>query len=130
MIAQDLLHLALFLLIIAAGFSHGVMDSIKDLRTHFGDAGINGYYGHPYADFWHAVQYIRTFSWIGVGYAWRPCMDWDPVATYITAVCGLITGRFVWDAAYGQPWVWLRMDMRVKISTGWPWLDRLLGFHW
>jgi len=127
---QDFLHLGLFALIITAAASHAVMDAIKDLRTHFGDAGVNGYYGHPYRDFWHLAQYIRTAALVGVGYIWRPCMDWDPTATWITAACGVALGRYLWEALYGMPWVWMRLDMRIKIRTGWPWLDKLLGIHW
>ena len=57
-------------------------------------------------------------------------MDWDPAATWITAACGVALGRYLWEALYGMPWVWMRLDMRIKIRTGWPWLDKLLGIHW
>ncbi len=130
MIAEEFLHIGLALLILSAAGSHAIMDSIKDLRTHFGDAGVGGYYGHPYRDFWHAMQLVRTAALLGIGHIWGPCVGWDPGATYLTAACSIVAGRFLWEAIYRRPWTWLIIDMELRLRTGWPWLDKLLGLHW
>jgi len=115
-------HAALFLLIVLAAASHAVMDAIKDRRTHMAK--------HPYADFWHLVQYIRTISWIFIGHvaplSWRS----DVWAFAICAGCGLVIGRLVWERLYACPDYWLAVDETVKMGTGWKWLDKLAGFHW
>lgn len=122
MIPQDFLHAGLFLLIIAAGFFDAVGDAIKDLRTHMA--------AHPYRDVWHIAKHLERAALIGIGLIWAPCVWWDGWATAITAVCGVVVGRAVWAATYRNPWVWLRLDERVKVRTGIKWLDKWLGIHW
>jgi hypothetical protein len=121
-IPQDFLHASLFVLIIAAGFLDAVGDSIKDLRTHMA--------AHPYRDFFHICKHLERAALVGVGLIWHPCMDWDKWATWITAAGGIVVGRYVWDAVYSCPWVWLRLDETVKVRTGIKWLDKWLGLHW
>jgi len=58
------------------------------------------------------------------------CWEWDPAVTTIVLVCGVGTGRLVWDATYRNPWRWFRLDENIRIRTGWKWLDKFLGLHW
>lgn len=125
-----MIHIALFLLIVAAGFFDSIGDSLKDLKTHFGDAGdALGRKGHPYRDFFHLCKYFERACLVGIGYVLPRCWWDDQWACAIVTICGIVVGRAVWDATYRQPEFWLALDERVKISTGWKLLDRLLGFH-
>lgn len=117
-----MIHAALFCLIVLAAASHGIMDAIKDLRTHLAR--------HAYKDFWHAMQHIRVASLLLAGYvspiSWRA----DVWAFAICAGCGLVIGRMVWERVYACPDYWLAVDETLKIGTGWKWFDKLCGFHW
>lgn len=116
-----MIYAALFALIIGAAFFDAVMDAIKDLRTHLT--------AHPYRDAWHVAKHLSRLTLIGIGLAWPLCAR-DPWACAITAVCGVVIGRLVWTATYKTPWTWYRLDETWHISTGWKWLDKLLGLHW
>jgi hypothetical protein len=122
MIAEDLLHPALFLLILIAAGTHAIMDSIKDYRTQIAM--------HPYRDFWHLVQIIRMLAILDIGRIWGACLEWDQAQTYLVAALALICANFLWDALYKMPWTWFRLDTMIQCSTGWKWLDKRLGFHW
>jgi len=116
-----MIYAALFALIIGAAFFHAVMDANAHLRIHLAQ--------HPLRDSWHVAQWLRMACLIGIGLAWSPCAR-DPWACAITAVCGVVLGRLVWTAVYKTPWTWYRLDETWHISTGWKWLDKLLGLHW
>jgi hypothetical protein len=124
-----MIYLILFILMLLSGFFDAIGDSIKDIKTHFGDSGdALGHKGHPYRDFFHVCKYFERLTLIGIGLAWPLCMR-DPWACVITTACGIVVGRYVWDAVYSCPWVWLRLDERVKLRTGIKWLDKWLGIH-
>ena len=126
-----MIYACLFLLIVVAGFFDAIGDSLKDLKTHFGDTGdALGRKGHPYRDFFHAAKYFERACLIGIGFVLR--LSWwdDQWACAIVAVCGIIVGRAVWDATYKQPEFWLFCDESLHLGTGWQWLDKVLGFHY
>jgi hypothetical protein len=126
-----MIHLCLFLLIVAAGFFDAIGDSLKDIKTHFGDAGdALGRKGHPYKDFFHLVKYGERACLIGIGLVYPMAHYDDRWAALIALASGLIVGRAVWDATYKQSEFWLRLDEQIKISTGIKWLDKWLGLHW
>lgn len=121
MIHQDFLHLGLFLLIVLHAFCDAAMDANAHLRIHLAL--------HPLRDSWHIFKHVSRGALIGIGLIWAPCVWWDGWATAITAVCGVVVGRFVWDATYKNPWRWLRLDETIRIKTGIKWLDKWLGIH-
>jgi hypothetical protein len=118
---QDALHPALFALIVAAASMHAIMDCITFKRIHLAL--------HPLADGWHLAQYIRIACYVGVGYIWRDCWWWDTLATVGVTVAGIVSGRVIWGLVMRYPDYWLMWDIWVNISTGWLWLDKILGFH-
>ena len=125
-----MIYLILFLMIVFAAFFHAVGDSIKDIKTHFGDAGdASGRKGHPYRDFFHLVRLCERAALILTGYVIRPAFA-DPWAASLTIACALVIGRLVWERVYACPDYWLAVDETVKMGTGWKWLDKLAGFHW
>lgn len=117
-----MIYLLLFFLIILHSFCDAAMDANSHLRIHLAQ--------HPLRDSWHLFKHISRAALVGVGLIWHPCMDWDVWATWITAAGGIVVGRYVWDAVYSCPWVWLRLDERVKVRTGIKWIDKWLGLHW
>lgn len=126
-----MIYVFLFVCIILSGFFDAIGDSLKDIKTHFGDAGdALGRKGHPYRDFFHVVKHLERAALIAIGLLLPSCWWDDPWACAICAVCGVIVGRAVWDATYAQPEYWLRIDESWHISTGIKWLDKWLGIHW
>ena len=119
---HDFLHLGLFGLILWVGFFDAVMDAIAIQRIHMGYS--------PLRDTWHLAKYMMRGGLVGIGIILPAAWEWDKWATAIVLSCGLVIGKFVWDATYSNPWRWFRMDETVKIRTGWRWLDKLLGIHW
>jgi hypothetical protein len=116
------IYIFLFLAIMGAAFSHAVMDCITFLRIHMAL--------HPLADGWHLAQYVRIGCYISIGYQWPRCWSRSHMATLIVSVCAIVLGRYIWDAVMSWPGYWLSWDTTIQISTGWEWLDHLLGFHW
>lgn len=114
------LHLLACLLLHA--FADGVQDAIKDRRTHLAQ--------HPYRDAWHSCKLVSRLSLLMAGWDIAFGVLFSPPATVIVAAAGLVIGRKVWDVTYRQPERWLALDERLKLSTGWKWLDKQLGFHW
>jgi hypothetical protein len=126
-----MIYLILFILMLLSGFFDAIGDSIKDIRTHFGDAGdALGRKGHPYRDFFHLCKYLERSALIGIGLTLHQAWWDDRIAWAIAVLCGLIIGRAVWNATYKQPEYWLALDERVRVRTGWKWLDKWLGIHW
>jgi len=117
-----MIYAALFALIIGAACSHGVMDSITFIRIHLAM--------HPLADGWHLAQWFRISCYIGTGYLWPRCWRRDRIATLIAVVSAIVLGLFLWDAIVDCPEYWLEWDRSIHISTGWAFLDKLLGIHW
>mgnify|MGYP001021326745 CR=1 FL=1 len=117
-----MIYAALFALIIGAAFFDAVMDANSHLRIHLAR--------HPLRDSWHAVKHMMRLCLLGCGYMAPRAFRADWVAATIACACGLVMGKLIWDAVYSRPRYWLALDERVKISTGWAWLDRMLGFHW
>lgn len=113
---------ALFAAMLLAGVFDAVCDGIKDVRTHLS--------AHPYRDVFHLSKHAARLCLLTIG-ALLPGAWWDdPVSMAITVVCGLVMGKLVWDAVYKRGWDMVRLDERVKITTGWKWLDKWLGLHW
>ena len=119
---QDFLHLGLFAAIILHAVCDGAMDANAHLRIHLSL--------HPLRDSWHLQKHCSRACLIAIGLLLPAAWEWDKWATAIVLSCGLVIGKFVWDATYSNPWRWFRMDETVKIRTGWRWLDKLLGIHW
>jgi len=117
-----MIHLLLFLLIVLHAFCDAAMDANAHLRIHLAL--------HPLRDSWHIFKHVSRGALIGIGLIWAPCVWWDGWATAITAVCGVIIGRAVWDATYKQPEFWLSWDESLHIGTGIKWIDKFLGLHW
>jgi len=122
MIWQELIHPALFALIVATGFFDAVMDAITIQRIHMGYS--------PLRDTWHICKHLVRSGLVLVGMLLPQGWAWDPAAARIVFVSGLVTGRLVWDVTYRNSWRWFRLDETIKIRTGWKWLDKFLGFHW
>ncbi len=122
MIWQDFIHPVLFALIVAVGFFDAVMDAIAIQRIHMGYS--------PLRDAWHISKHLVRAGLIFMGMLLPLCWEWDPAVTTIVLVCGVGTGRLVWDATYRNPWRWFRLDENIRIRTGWKWLDKFLGLHW
>jgi len=129
-------------LIFTCAFLDAFCDSVKDLKTHFGDAGdANGRVGHPYRDAWHlaklgaraalfaiAIMLDRLFS----RRSKKTSLQHQPPNSVIIAavVFALIGGYLVWQQTYSNPELWLSIDNSLHISTGIHWLDKFLGLHW
>ena len=80
-----MVHLLLFLLIIAAGFFDAVMDAISHLRIHLGR--------HPLKDTWHLAKHLMRLSLIAIGLVY-PMAHWDDRwAACIALACRDMGGR-------------------------------------
>ena len=117
-----LLFLHLLACLLLHAFCDGAMDAIKDLRVHLAR--------HPFSDFWHGLKLVSRLSLLMAGWGIAFGVLYSPPATLIVVAAGLVIGRKVWDVTYRQPDRWLALDERLKLSTGWRWLDKMLGFHW
>jgi len=117
-----MIHICLFLLIVAAGFFDAAMDANSHLRIHLAKM--------PLRDCWHLQKHLLRACLIGIGLVYPMAHYDDRWAALIALASGLIVGRAVWDATYKQPEFWLALDERLHIGTGIKWLDRFLGLHW
>ena len=132
----------IILLLFACAFLDAFCDSIKDLKTHFEDAGDTyGRVGHPYRDAWHlgkamakialaalAIMFDRLLRQRREKASLRPLPP-DSIIV-IAVVFALVGGYLIWQQTYSTPELWLKIDDSFHISTGIPWLDRFFGFHW
>ena len=119
---RDLLHLALFVAIIATGFFDAVMDGIAIQRIHRGYS--------PLRDTWHIAKHAMRLCVITVGALLPACWRYDWPATLLAAGCGTVLGKLVWDSTYARAAYWFAVDERLHVRTGWKWLDRICGLHW
>ena len=122
MIHQDFLHLGLFLLIVLHAFCDAAMDANAHLRIHLSL--------HPLRDSWHIFKHISRACLLVCGALLPAAWDWDKWATVIVVGCGIVIGKFTWDAVYSNPWRWLHLDETLKVRTGWKFLDKFLGLHY
>lgn len=125
-----MIYAAMFALIMLSAVCDAAGDAIKDYRTHLGDSGdAQGRKGHPYKDFWHGAKHLNRAALIAIGLCVWPATA-HTLAFIITLFGGFFIGGFVWAAVYDMGAFWYALDERVKISTGWRWLDKVLGFHY
>jgi hypothetical protein len=119
------------LLSILSGRSHGIMDCIKDWRTHLGQ--------HPYRDYWHLQQYIRFIGLFLAGGLFFDIASYNITLIYFIlpaiAFYKLFQNKYYyghWLNQYVRHAHRLRLfakDEKFKITTGNAWLDKQLGFH-
>ncbi len=126
------------LLIFAFAFLDAFCDGIKDLKTHFGDAGDSyGRVGHPFRDAWHLAKLGTRILLAAAAVMLDRLLSKRNAANrppfYVVAFAVVFTlfgGYLVWTATYQYPEIWLKVDDTLHISTGIGWLDKFLGLHW
>lgn len=113
---QHYLMLVLVCVVLLDAVTNGVLDSIDH---HKGARDL--------LDFWHLVKYIDRALLISVGvflfrFRWR--WWYIPIA-----IACLLLFKELWNFVYyDYADLWVHLDDTIQITTGWPWLDALLGF--
>ena len=80
-------------------------------------------------DFWHLMKYVWMVCLVLVGgigshIAWQLNFD------LLIYVLVLIGSKFIWEHFfYNYTGFFVNIDETLKIKTGIPWLDKLLGFE-
>lgn len=116
-----------------SAWAKGRADAIKDFRTHLGDAGDgSGRRGHPYRDYWHAMDHARTFADFIAGgcLALGVVLGSWPVYIIAVAVVVPLYKRLIFDFEYYMdPEGLYNLDEKTTISTGSKRLDKFFGYH-
>lgn len=132
-VAETLTIAALVISLALAAWSKGRADAIKDFRTHLGDKGDElGRVGHPYRDYWHFLDQIRTLATAlaGASYALESAFGSWFLAVLIVVVLVPVFKRLIFNLEYyADPEELYRREMILKISTGSKRLDKWLGYH-
>lgn len=117
---MTLLNASILLFIVALS---NAVNAIMDSVDHNSGAS-------PLRDFWHSLKYLDRLLLISVG---AQCIlsGFSFLALALLLIPAVVFGKLIiWDYLYyNHVDLWLRLDRTIKISTGWPWLDKLLGFH-
>jgi hypothetical protein len=112
---------------IAAGafyaFCDAVNSNIRDVRTHKA--------AHPYRDMYHLMIHLGRFSLFAFsGGAIKLWQLSGALWGSVEIVSAVAVSYWVWRSIYqDDAELCYAIDESTRISTGWPWLDKLLGFH-
>ena len=103
--------------ILGEAVANGVMDNIDH---HKGAQSLR--------DFWHLLKYIDRLFLVLIGVS-LTLITWQWL-TIVVILIMLAFAKLVWNHFYySYVEFWRRVDDTVKITTGWKWLDKILGFH-
>ena len=102
--------------ILAEAVSNGCQDNIDHHKSMM-----------ALRDIWHLAKYCDRGALIAVGFFCSK-VDWDWLKILMLLPV-MYFAKMVWDFFYtNYVNFWFRLDESVEISTGWKWLDELLGF--
>ena len=124
---------ALVISLALVAWSKGRTDAIKDFRTHLGDAGDGlGRVGHPYGDYWHFLDQLRTLATFAAGgaFALEAALGSFVCAVLVVVTLVPIYKELIFNAEYLSDAEGLYLsDKGSRISTGFKRLDKWLGYH-
>ena len=113
------------LAVVLYSITDGVQDSITFKRVHEGK--------HPFKDVWHIAKHLSRFFLIMLGFTFAISVMYAPGLAWVFNILilfglSLFLKDTIWDKLiYDYNEQLYEADENVNITSGIPWLDKLLG---
>lgn len=110
--------LIIIFLLVLVNISDAFMDGLSHRTLH-----------RPLRDFWHICKYINRASLLIIGYLF--ITYFSILMLIIISIITILLKIYLWDYIYYDCYeLAIKLENKIKISTGIKWLDRFLGLHY